>query len=53
MVLLNITEHIEDKKWNEGITELLESCGSDDPLEIMILLETYLVGKRNSEGNFA
>lgn len=53
MNLLNITEHIEDRKWNESIVELLESCTSDDPLEIIILLETYLVGKRNSEGDFA
>lgn len=53
MTILNITEHIEDRKWNESIREFIESCESDDPLEVMIILESYLVGKRDSEGKFA
>ena len=50
--IVNISEHIEDRKWNEAVSELLASCDADNPMELLILLETYMVGKRKVNGEF-
>jgi len=49
--VIDITQHLDDRMWNEVVEDLLLSC-KGDPAEILILLETYLVGKRKANGEF-
>lgn len=39
--LLDITEQLNNRLWNENVSEVMEAC-EDDPVDILITLEEHL-----------
>jgi len=40
--IVDIQELLKSRKWKEQVSEILSGCSMDDPLDILITLETYL-----------